>query len=299
MKPYNKPQTDLFGTADDPQPLQSGAGPIGVFDSGLGGLTVLRHLIRRLPQFDYLYLGDQARVPYGTRSFETVLRFTREGVSELFYRGCSLVILACNTASAKALRSLQQEWLPGVDPDRRILGVLRPSTEEAGNFTRNGHLGILATPGTVLSESYPIEIGHFFPEINVTQLACPLWVPLVEAGELDTEGTHYFVAQDLKRLFQSDPQIDAVLLACTHYPLLMDLIRRYVPKGVAVIEQGPLIAEKLQSYLERHPGIRSLCTTNGSLRYLTTDKRDGFCGKAGLFGMHIDPGQVEEVHHFL
>jgi len=299
MNPKNKPQTDLFGAPEDQANLKTDVGPIGVFDSGLGGLTVLRQLHLRLPQYDYLYLGDQARVPYGTRSFETVLRYTREGVSELFSRGCTLVILACNTASAKALRSLQQQWLPDVAPDRRILGVLRPSTEEAGNFTRNGHLGILATPGTVLSDSYPKEIGRFFPNVHVTQRACPLWVPLVEAGELDSEGTRYFVSRDLQCLFQSDPKIDAVLLACTHYPLLMDVVRQHVPNGVAVIEQGPLIAEKLQSYLERHPGIRSRCTTNGTMRYLTTDKSEGFCEKASLFGMLIDPHQVEEVHHFL
>jgi len=280
-------------------PLKTSVGAIGVFDSGLGGLTVLRHLHQQLPHYDYLYLGDQARVPYGTRSFETVLRYTREGVSELFSRGCALVILACNTASAKALRSLQQEWLPSVAPDRRILGVLRPSTEEAGNFTRNGHLGILATPGTVLSNSYPIEIGHFFPKMNITQLACPLWVPLVEAGELDSNGTHFFVARDLQNLFQLDPQIDAVLLACTHYPLLMDVIRQHLPADISVIEQGPLIAEKLKNYLDRHPEIQSRCTTNGSMRFLTTDKAAGFWAKAALFGMHIDPHQVEEVHHFL
>ncbi|MBM3919166.1 MAG: glutamate racemase [Sphingomonadales bacterium] len=299
MNPINKSQPDLYTKSDGQIPPAPAAGPIGVFDSGLGGLTVLRHLTRRQPLFDYLYLGDQARVPYGTRSFETVLRYTREGVSELFSRGCALVILACNTASAKALRSLQQEWLPTVAPDRKILGVLRPSTEEAGNFTRSGHLGILATPGTVISNSYPIEIGHFFPELTVTQHACPLWVPLVEVGELDSDGTRYFVDRDLRRLFDADPRIDAVLLACTHYPLLIDVIRRHAPNGVSIIEQGPLIAEKLNTYLERHPEIRSRCTTAGRVRYLTTDKREGFCEKASLFGMHIDPNQVEEVHHFL
>lgn len=296
---FNNPQADLFADHEDSLRRNAAAGPIGVFDSGLGGLTVLRHLNQHLPEYDYLYLGDQARVPYGTRSFETVLRYTREGVTELFRRGCSLVILACNTASAKALRSLQQEWLPSVAPERRILGVIRPTTEDAGLFTRNGHLGILATPGTIQSNSYPIEMGHFYPEINVTQLACPLWVPLVEAGELDSEGTHYFVARDLQHLFQLDPQIDAVLLACTHYPLLMDVVRQHVPTGVSIIEQGPLIAEKLKNYLDRHPEIRSRCTTNASLRYLTTDKRVGFCDKTSLFGMHINLQEVEEVHHFL
>ncbi|MFZ9940266.1 MAG: glutamate racemase [Bacteroidia bacterium] len=295
----NKSQPDLFGAPYGTVTPMQYPGPIGVFDSGLGGLTILNQLTKRLPQFDYLYLGDQARVPYGTRSFETVLRYTKEGVTELFSRGCALVILACNTASAKALRSLQQEWLPAAAPDRRILGVLRPSTEEAGHFTHSGHLGILATPGTVLSNSYPIEISHFFPKLAVSQLACPLWVPLVEAGELHSEGTRFFVARDLKRLFERDPLIDAVLLACTHYPLLIDLVRSIVPHNVKIIEQGPLIAEKLQTYLEKHPEIRSRCTTKGTVRYITTDKKEGFCEKATLFGMAIEADQVEEAHHFL
>jgi len=289
MNPKNKPQTDLFGAPDDQANLKTDVGPIGVFDSGLGGLTVLRQLHLRLPQYDYLYLGDQARVPYGTRSFETVLRYTREGVSELFSRGCTLVILACNTASAKALRSLQQQWLPDVAPDRRILGVLRPSTEEAGNFTRNGHLGILATPGTVLSDSYPKEIGRFFPNVHVTQRACPLWVPLVEAGELDSEGTRYFVSRDLQCLFQSDPKIDAVLLACTHYPLLRGILERVVGPGVKLVDSSEACAEALKTT----EGSRK---EKGELKIFLTDEPGPFLGRVESFLGKGVVASVERIH---
>jgi glutamate racemase len=298
----NLPNTDALQLFDpvEPIPITPGSiGPIGVFDSGLGGLTILRHLRGRLPQYDYLYLGDQARVPYGTRSFETVLRYTREGVEELMKRGCALVILACNTASAEALRSLQQHWLPLAAPDRRILGVLRPTTEVAGTFTRSGHLGILATNGTVQSNSYPIEIGRFFPQLKVTQLACPLWVSLVEAGETNSEGTLFFVNRDLRKLLALDPAIDAVLLACTHYPLLGGVLRYVAPAGVHFIEQGPLVAEKLVSYLNLHPEMEARCSKGGGVAYLTTDNRAAFCARAGFFGVDAPPEWVQEVHHFV
>ncbi|MBI3141294.1 MAG: glutamate racemase [Bacteroidetes bacterium] len=258
-------------------------GPIGVFDSGYGGLTVCRELEQTLPNYDFVYLGDNARVPYGNRSFSTVYRFTRQCVEALFDMGCHLVILACNTASAKALRSIQQLDLPMGPSHRRVLGVLRPSTEQAGSLTRSGHLGLFATEGTVRSLSYPLEIARFFPGVQLSQQACPLWVPLVEAGELQGDGTHYFVEKYCQALMEQDPMIDAVLLACTHYPLLAPSIAQHLPEGTRVVTQGPLIAEALARYLHRHPHMDMICSKNGHRAYFTTDEPSVFDEKATLF----------------
>jgi glutamate racemase len=257
--------------------------PIGVFDSGYGGLTVFRDIVRRLPEYDYLYLGDNARVPYGSRSFETVYRYTLECVEQLFHQGCRLVILACNTASAKALRTIQQRDLPGYPELRRVLGVLRPTTESVGHWTRTGHVGILATPGTVASDSYPLEIGKFFPEIRVWQQACPLWVPLIEHNEHRGPGAVYFVQKYLDQLLAQSPDIDVVVLACTHYPLLADLIAEHLPPGIRIVAQGPLVADRLADYLQRHPEIETLCSRQGHRRFFTTDDPAHFSAQAGIF----------------
>ena len=258
---------------------------IGVFDSGFGGLTILRDLRRRLPEYDYLYLGDNARAPYGSRSYETIYRYTLQAVRELFARGCPLVILACNTASARALRSIQQQVLPFEFPDRRVLGIIRPTAEEVGRFTRTGHVGIFATAGTVLSGSYPLEINHFYPDLMVTQHACPMWVPLVEYGESGTEGAQFFVQKEVDSLLAQDPQIDAVLLACTHYPLLEREIRNALPENVRIIFQGDIVAEKTVDYLRRHPEMEKRLTKNGKADFLTTDTAKFFEKGANLFGM--------------
>ncbi len=265
------------------------AGPIGVFDSGYGGLTVYRSIAERLPQYDYIYLGDNARAPYGTRSFHTIYEYTWECVQELFNRGCRLVILACNTASAKALRAIQQQQLPNYTDFRRVLGVLRPTTESAGKFTQSGHLGVLATQGTVSSQSYPIEIKKFFPEVKVVQQACPLWVPLVEYGEAQSAGADYFVEQYLNAILGQDSKLDALILGCTHYPLLMPKIKMYVPSQVQVISQGEIVAEKLENYLHRHPEVEQLCTKNAQEQFVTTDDPEPFGEKASLFlGRPVD-----------
>jgi glutamate racemase len=257
--------------------------PIGVFDSGYGGLTVLKELVARLPQYDYTYLGDNARAPYGTRSFETVYHYTLECVQWLFSQGCPLVILACNTASAKALRTIQQNDLPRIAPDNRVLGVIRPTTEVIGKFTSTGQVGVLATRGTVLSGSYPIEIGKLYPEIAVFQQACPLWVPLVENNEHNNPGADYFVKEYMDQLKAQSPDIDAVLLACTHYPLMRDKIARHLPAGSQLIVQGEIVAESLADYLQRHRGMESRCTRNGQLRFFTTDSAEDFDSHASIF----------------
>ncbi|MEZ0486189.1 glutamate racemase [Fibrella aquatica] len=272
--------------------------PIGVFDSGYGGLTVLRELVAALPDYDYLYLGDNARSPYGTRSFETVYDYTLECVTYLFSRGCRLVIVACNTASAKALRNIQQLDLPGLypaidsaetDPDkaglpsRRVLGVIRPTAETIGQYTHTGHVGILATNGTVSSESYLVEIGKFFPELTITQEACPMWVPLIENGESDSPGADYFVKQHLDRLLARDREIDTLLLACTHYPLLLPKLKALLPPTVRPISQGPIVAQSLISYLQRHPTLANQCSKQGSRQFLTTDSPVEFGRQASLF----------------
>ncbi|GAA4305987.1 glutamate racemase [Compostibacter hankyongensis] len=270
------------------------AGPIGVFDSGYGGLTVLKSFIRHLPEYDYLYLGDNARAPYGTRSFDTVHRFTLECVKYLFEQGCHLVILACNTASAKALRTIQQRDLPLLDPSRRVLGVIRPTAEIAGNLTRSRQIGVLATAGTVASGSYPIEVGKFFPDIQVFQEACPMWVPLVENGEAESDGADYFIRKKLDDLLGSAPGIDALLLGCTHYPLLLPKIKQYLPEGVEAYAQGDIVAASLADYLERHPEMAARCSRGGTRTFCTTDDPVMFDRQAEIFfgaatrSVHVD-----------
>ena len=266
--------------------------PIGVFDSGYGGLTVLREIVRKLPRYDYVYLGDNARTPYGTRSFGTVYQYTLECVRHLFDRGCRLVILACNTASAKALRNIQQLDFPTLSPDRRVLGVIRPTTEVIGHYSKTGNVGILATRGTVTSESYMVEIQKFFPELRVFQEACPMWVPLVENGEYDNAGADYFVKQHLDRLLTQSPNIDTLLLACTHYPLLLDKIRQYAPAGTTILSQGGIVANSLADYLLRHPELEAQCSQHGGRTFLTTDLTDDFDRRATVF--YGDP--VRSVH---
>ena len=259
-------------------------GPIGVFDSGYGGLTILDELLKTFPGYDFIYLGDNARTPYGTRSFEVVYHYTRESVYKLFDRGAHLVILACNTASAKALRSIQQIDLPQYDPSRRVLGVVRPSAEETGKQTRNGHVGVVGTTGTIQSLSYPLEIEKLYPGLVITQQACPMWVPLVENGETHTTGAAFFVQRDLQKLFEKDPMIDTLVLGCTHYPLLIDQIRKYLPKGVQIMSQGPVVAKSLQDYLRRHPEIDALCDhSSGDCQFFTTENPEKFNEASAVF----------------
>ncbi|MDE6339301.1 MAG: glutamate racemase [Muribaculaceae bacterium] len=258
-------------------------GPIGIFDSGYGGLTILREIRKRLPQYDYLYLGDNARAPYGTRSFDIVYEFTREAVEELFNRGCHLVILACNTASAKALRSIQQHMLPVTAPDRRVLGVIRPTVEILGKVSAKRHIGLLATPGTVRSHSYKMEIEKIYPGMRITEMECPMWVPLVETGEFNSEGADYFVKKYIDRILAADPEIDTLILGCTHYPLLLPKIRKYTPDNITILPQGELVAESLADYLRRHPSMEERCTRGSSVCYLTTESPDKFDPLASLF----------------
>jgi glutamate racemase len=259
------------------------AAPIGVFDSGYGGLTILKSLQKQLPQFDYIYLGDNARAPYGTRSFETVYEYTLEAVKWFFDQGCELVILACNTASAKALRNIQQLDLPTLAPNKRVLGVIRPSSEVLGNYSVSKQVGIMGTTGTVQSDSYLIEMAKFFPAVKVFQQACPMWVPIIENGEFDSEGADFFVKKYLDQLFSQSKQIDAVLLACTHYPLLEAKIKAYAPKGVKFISQGDIIAQSLALYLENHPEIAQKCSKNGQISFYTTDNEQVFEQQGSLF----------------
>lgn len=268
------------------------AGAIGIFDSGYGGLTILNEIRQRLPQYDYLYLGDNARAPYGPRSFEVVYEFTRQAVLELFARGCHLVILGCNTASAKALRTIQQNDLPKIDPRRRVLGIIRPTAESIGNITHTRHVGILATEGTIKSNSYQLEIQKLHSDIQVSGVACPLWAAIVEANEAESEGANYFVKKRIDQLIQIDPQIDAIVLGCTHYPLLMNSIKRNVPSGIQIIPQGGFVAESLANYLIRHPEIEQLCTKNGHCSYLTTESTEKFKECAQIF-LHEE---VEVAH---
>ena len=258
-------------------------GTIGVFDSGYGGLTILEHFQALLPRYDYIYLGDNARTPYGNRSFDVVYEFTRESVGRLFELGCNLVILACNTASAKALRTIQQRDLPQWGAEKRVLGIIRPTAEAIGPLTRNGHVGLLATEGTIQSESYPLEIRKLYPDLHVSGQACPMWVPLVENGEADSPGADFFVKQYLDRLLQQDPDIDTVVLACTHYPLLAHKIRKYLPKHIQILSQGPLTASSLQHYLERHPELDRHLTQGGTTRFYTTENVERFTQSASIF----------------
>ncbi|MEJ2109570.1 MAG: glutamate racemase [Acidobacteriota bacterium] len=268
--------------------------PIGIFDSGFGGLTVLKEIEAVLPRKDLLYLGDNARTPYGNRSFEIVYAYTMEAVEWLFNRKCALVIVACNTAAAKALRSIQQRDLPRMDPQRRVLGILRPVTEQVGYLSRSGHIGILATSGTVASKSYAIEIARFFPEAKVSQEACPMWVPLVENDECDSEGAEYFVKKHVNRLMESDPKIDTVVLGCTHYPLLRKQIARFLPPDVTIVSQGKIVANSLVDYLKRHPEIAARCSENARRAFYTSEKAAVFDKLATLFyGREIHSCEME------
>ena len=269
-------------------------GPIGVFDSGYGGLTVLKELVNRLPQYDYLYLGDNARSPYGTRSFETVYRYTLQSVKWLLQQGCPLVILACNTASAKALRSIQQNDLEKLDPEARVLGVIRPTTEIIGRYTKTKNIGILATNGTVQSLSYPIEIEKFFPDLAIEQEACPMWVPLVENNEHRGPGADFFVRQHINQIFSRNKNIDTLLLACTHYPLLKEKIEQFLPPHVTLLSQGQIVAESLEDYLRRHPEMEARLSRNGRRTFFTTDAPEEFNKKASLFfGANVESGHAE------
>jgi glutamate racemase len=268
--------------------------PIGVFDSGYGGLTVLREIVNRLPNYDYLYLGDNARAPYGNRSFDTVYHYTLECVRWFFDQGCSLVVLACNTASAKALRTIQQKDLPVLAPEKRVLGVIRPTTEIIGNFSETGSVGILATNGTVASQSYPVEIAKFFPALRVYQEACPMWVPLVENNEYDSHGADFFIKKNLHNLFSKGEEIDVVLLACTHYPLLREKIENHLPVGVKLLSQGEIVAESLSDYLFRHPEIERRCSREGKRLFYTTDSTEDFDSHATrFFGEPVESIHVE------
>lgn len=265
------------------QHLSHTPGPIGVFDSGYGGLTILDKIREVLPEYDYIYLGDNARAPYGTRSFEVVYEFTRQAVNKLFDMGCHLVILACNTASAKALRSIQMNDLPQIDPARRVLGVIRPTVECVREISKNQHIGVLATAGTIKSESYPLEIHKLFPEIQVSGTACPMWVSLVENNESQDEGADYFIRKYIDQLLSKDPQIDTVILGCTHFPILLPKIRQYIPDHISVIAQGEYVAESLKDYLKRHPEMDAKCTKNGNCQFYTTEAEEKFSESASTF----------------
>lgn len=269
------------------QELSSEAGPIGIFDSGYGGLTILHGIRQLLPQYDFLYLGDNARAPYGPRSFDVVYEFTRQAVVRLFEMGCHLVILGCNTASAKALRTIQQNDLPKLDSSRRVLGIIRPTAEVIGQLTTSRHVGVLATEGTIKSESYTLEIQKLYPDIVVSGVACPFWVPLVEYNEADSPGADYFVKKRIDQLMLLDPNIDAIILGCTHYPLLMPKIVKYVNPGIRIVPQGEYVAESLKDYFLRHPEMEEKCTKNGMVHYLTTENPDKFKESAQIF-LHED-----------
>ncbi|WP_291855658.1 glutamate racemase [Marinilabilia sp.] len=269
-------------------------GSIGVFDSGYGGLTILNEFLKEFPDYDFTYLGDNARTPYGTRSFDMVYQYTRQSVMRLFEMGCQLVILACNTASAKALRTIQQNDLVGFDSTRRVLGVVRPSVEKIGEVSRNGHVGVVGTTGTVQSLSYPLEIQKLFPGTVVAQQACPMWVPLVENDERNTPGAEYFVKRDLTRLFEQDNQIDTLILGCTHYPLLLPVIERFIPAGVRVMSQGTIVAQSLREYLIRHPEMDARCTKNGTCRFFTTENPAKFNEASAVFlEQPVDSSRIE------
>jgi len=257
--------------------------PIGIFDSGYGGLTILNKIRKQLPQYDFVYLGDNARTPYGTRSYEIVYHYTLQCVKALFQMNCRLVILACNTASAKALRTIQQCDLPKLDDTLRVLGVIRPTVEAVGQITKNQHVGLLATTGTVQSESYPAEIHKLFPEIKITSEACPMWVPMIENNEFENEGADYFIKKNVTNLFLKDSQIDTIILGCTHYPLIHKKIEQFAGKGINVFSQGEVVAQSLDEYLQRHPEIEEKCTKGGSCNYFTTESSEKFCSSASIF----------------
>ena len=268
--------------------------PIGVFDSGYGGLTVLKEIVKQMPEYDYIYLGDNARAPYGSRSFETVYHYTLECVEQLFSMGCELVILACNTASAKALRTIQQKDLPRIAPDKRVLGVIRPTSEMVGKYSKTGHVGVFGTIGTITSDSYPIEIEKLFPHLKVHQEACPMWVPLVEYNEIETAGADYFIQKNIESLLSKDKNIDTIILGCTHYPLLINKIKKYLPSGISLISQGEIVAESLVDYLKRHPEMEQRCSKQSKIEFYSTDSATNFNKHATLFfGKEVDAKQLE------
>lgn len=269
-------------------------GPIGVFDSGYGGLTILDKIRTQMPEYDYLYLGDNARTPYGPRSFEVVYEFTLQAVKKLFELGCPLVILACNTASAKALRTIQQTNLPIIDPTRRVLGVIRPTAECIGQLTQSLHVGILATSGTIKSESYLMEIHKLFPDVIVTGEACPMWVPLVENNEYASEGADYFIKKHIHQLLEKDPEIDTIILGCTHYPLLIEKIRQFTPSHIRLVPQGEYVAKSLEDYLKRHPEMDIRCSKGNTCRFLTTESTAKFEESASIF-LRMDKMDVESI----
>lgn len=275
-------------------PIPTEQARIGVFDSGYGGLTILRQIRQMLPQYDYIYLGDNARAPYGSHSFDIIYRYTLQAVQALFEQGCQLVILACNTASAKALRTIQQVDLPKLDPSRRVLGVIRPTVEAVGPLSHSRHIGLLATQGTVNSGSYTLELHKLWPDITVTGQACPMWVPLVENFEFDSPGADYFVKKRIEGILRLDPQIDTLILGCTHYPLLMNKILKYTPPGVRIVPQGEYVAASLQQYLERHDELRQKLSLGGTCKYLTTESTEKFNQSAAMF-MHqnVQSEQIE------
>lgn len=277
--------------------MKSTQGPIGVFDSGYGGLTILKEIRKKLPEYNYIYLGDNARAPYGARSFDIVYRFTLEAVRYLFFKGCRLVILACNTASAKALRTIQQHDLPELDPTRRVLGVIRPTVERLGEFSKTGHIGVFGTPGTIQSESYDMEISKLYPGFKTVGHACPMWVPLIENGEADKPGADYFIKQEADRLMTKDNRIDTVILGCTHYPIMFDKIRQYMPGNITLLKQGEIVAESLADYLHRHPSMEQRISRHdgtGNCTYLTTENSCKFSSMASLFlGESIEAETIE------
>ena len=267
--------------------------PIGIFDSGVGGLTVLQEIQKTLPDYDYVYLGDSARAPYGTRSFDVVYEYTLQAVEKLFDLGCELVILACNTASAKALRTIQQNDLPRIAPDKRVLGVIRPTSEVIGKLSKSNHIGVFATEGTVRSKSYEIEIKKFFPETKVTQVSCPMWVPLIENGEINSEGSRVYIQKYIDEMFSEDNDIDAILLGCTHYPIIKSRINEHLKEGVQLLSQGEIVADSLSNYLMRHPEIEEKCSKNGEMQYYTTESSVEFSNKVKkVLNISIDPMKI-------
>ncbi len=269
-------------------------GSIGIFDSGYGGLTILRQIRQYLPQYDYVYLGDNARAPYGPRSFEVIYNYTLQAVEALFQQGCRLVILACNTASAKALRTIQENDLPRWNDGRRVLGVIRPTIEALGDITKSRHVGLLATPGTVGSRSYDLELQKLYGDISLTSVACPMWVALVEYGEFDSPGADYFIQKRIETVMRKDPEVDTLILGCTHFPLLMEKITKYTPAGVRLVSQGEFVAKSLVAYLDKHKDMSDSCTKNGTCRYLTTENTETFATTASIF-LHEQLEHVEKI----
>ncbi len=268
-------------------------GPIGIFDSGYGGLTIFDKIRKQMPEYDYIYLGDNARTPYGPRSFDVVYHFTRQAVERLFEEGCQLIILACNTASAKALRTIQQKDLPEWDPNRRVLGVIRPTVEVLDHLSQTRHIGVLGTTGTISSRSYTLEIEKLFPEMRVTGEACPMWVPLVENNEYNSPGADYFIQKHLEHILSTDPQIDTLILGCTHYPLLLNKIRQFIPENIHILSQGEYVASSLENYLSRHPEMEARLTKGGQSRFMTTESEDKFTEAASIFlHDHIEVSQI-------